>query len=153
MKLVHLAVSPKFAWSRLAARDSAGKDVEILILRHQLAVAQRQDPRLAHKLTWVDRAWLALLAELVPQHCIGRIRWIVTPQTLIRWHRDLLRRDWARRSARTTGRPRAHQNIKARVLRMARESLCTIAAIFKRGRIEQTVHQPWGFGQIGHHHL
>lgn len=122
MKLVYLAVSRMFAWARLAARDSAAKDVEILILRYQLAVAQRRDPRLSRKLTWADRAWLVLLAGLVPKHLIGRIRWIVTPGTLIRWHRDLLRRSWARRSARPPGRPRTHRNIKALVLRMAREN-------------------------------
>jgi putative transposase len=99
LKLVYIAVSRLFAWAGLAARDSAAKEVEILILRHQLAVAQRRDPRLARKLTWADRAWLALLAGLIPKHRIGRIRWFVRPETLIRWHRDLLRRSWARRSA------------------------------------------------------
>jgi transposase len=122
LKLVYLAVSHMFAWARLAALDSTAKDVEILILRHQLAVAQRQDPQVARKLTWADRAWPALLAGLVPKHRIGRIRWIVTPETLIRWHRDLLRRSWARRSARPAGRPRTHRNIKALALRMAREN-------------------------------
>lgn len=66
LKLVYLAASRLFAWTRLAARDSTAKDVEILILRHQLAVAQRRDPRLALKLTWADRAWLALLAGWFP---------------------------------------------------------------------------------------
>jgi hypothetical protein len=119
--LVYLAVNRMFVWARLAARDSVAKDVEILILRHQLAVAQRRDPRLARKLSWADRAWLALLAGLVPVHRIGCIRWIVTPGTLIRWHRDLLRRGWARRSAKPSGR-RTHRNVKALVLRMAREN-------------------------------
>ncbi|WP_344656486.1 integrase [Catenulispora subtropica] len=86
-----------FAWLWLAGRESAAKDVEILMLRHQLAVAQRRDPRVARKLTWADRAWLVLLARLSPTDRVPRLRLIVTPATLLRWHRDLLRRRWARR--------------------------------------------------------
>src|SRR5437899_235685 len=103
-------------------RDSAAKDVEILMLRHQLAVAQRRDPRAARKLTWADRAWLVLLAGLLPHGHLPRVRLIVTPETVLRWHRDLLRRRWALRSRRRPGRSRAHRNIKALVLRMAREN-------------------------------
>jgi putative transposase len=65
LKLVYLAVSRLFGWARLSVSDSTAKDVEILMLRHQLAVAQRGDPRLARKLTWADRGWL-LLAGLLP---------------------------------------------------------------------------------------
>ena len=122
LKLVYLLMTRIFAWARLAARDSTAKDLEILMLRHQLAIAQRRDPHLARKLTWTDRAWLALLAGLLPKGRIGRIRLIVTPGTLIRWRRDLLRRRWARRSVRRTGRPLVHRNIKVLVLRMAREN-------------------------------
>ncbi|MEY9862937.1 hypothetical protein ABH935_008585 [Catenulispora sp. GAS73] len=66
LKLIYLVVRGLFTWGRLSLRGSTAKDVEILILRHQLAVAQRRDPRIARKLTWGDRAWLALLAGLVP---------------------------------------------------------------------------------------
>ena len=58
MKLIYLVVTQVFAWLGLAGRGSATKDVEILMLRHQLAVAQRRDPRIARKLTRADRAWL-----------------------------------------------------------------------------------------------
>nr|WP_194897288.1 integrase core domain-containing protein [Catenulispora pinisilvae] len=122
LKLVYLVVTRLFAWLWLAGRDSAAKDVEILMLRHQLAVAQRRDPRVARKLTWTDRAWLVLLARLLPTDRVPRLRLIVTPATLLRWHRDLLRRRWARRSRRRAGRPPTHRNIKALVLRMAREN-------------------------------
>ena len=66
LKLVYLVASRLLAWIRLSVRDSTAKDVEILMPRHQLAFAQRRDPRLARKLTWPDRAWLVLLAELRP---------------------------------------------------------------------------------------
>src|SRR5947209_9143122 len=106
----------------LSVSDSTAKDVEILMLRHQLAVAQRRDPRLVRKLTWADRAWLVLLAGLLPATRLSRIRLIVTPGTLLGWHRDLLRRRWARRSRRRPGRPATHRNIKALVLRLAKEN-------------------------------
>jgi hypothetical protein len=83
LKLVYLVVTRVFAWLWLAGRDSAAKDVEILMLRHQLAVAQRRDPRVARKLTWADRAWLALLAGLLPRGRLSRVRLIVAPATLL----------------------------------------------------------------------
>jgi len=72
LKLIYLVVTRMFSWLWLAGRDSAAKDVEILMLRHQLAVAQRRDPRLARKLTWADRAWLVLLAGLLPHGHLPR---------------------------------------------------------------------------------
>jgi transposase len=88
------------------------------ILQHRLLV-----PRAARKLTWADRAWLALLAGLVPVSCLPRIRLIVAPGTLLGWHRDLLRRRWAAKSRpRRPGRPRTHRNIRALVLRLARQN-------------------------------
>lgn len=92
------------------------------MLRHQLSVAQRRDPRVARKLTWTDRAWLVLLAGLLPTDRVPRLRLIVTPATLLRWHRHLLRRRWAKRSQRRPGRPPTHRKIQALVLRMAREN-------------------------------
>lgn len=122
LKLVYLVVIRLFAWMCLSVSDSTAKDVEILMLRHQLAVAQRRDPRLARKLTWADRAWLVLLAGLLPATRLSRIRLIVTPGTLLGWHRDLLRRRWARRSRRRPGRRPTRHNIKALVLRLAKEN-------------------------------
>jgi hypothetical protein len=68
LKLIYLVVTRFLAWLWLAGRDSAAKDVEILMLRHQLGVAQRRDRRLARKLNWADRAWLVLPAGLLPHH-------------------------------------------------------------------------------------
>ena len=129
LKLVYLVVTRVFVWLWLAGRDSAVKDVEILMLRHQLTVAQRRDPRLSRKLNWVDRAWLVLLAGLLPRDRLARVRLIVAPGTLLRWHRDLLRRRWARRSRRRPGRPTTHRNVRALVLRMARENFDAVFTV------------------------
>jgi putative transposase len=99
------------------------KDAEILILRHQLAVAQRDQPRAHARLTWPDRAWLALLARTLPAGRPAGLRLIVTPRSILRWHRDILRRRWARRSrCDRTGRPPTRRNARPLVLRLAREN-------------------------------
>ena len=95
------------------------------MLRHQLAVAQRRTPprELQRKLSWADRAWMALPAQLLPHDHRARLRLNVNPGTLIRWHRDLLRRRWAHRSRRKHPRcPPTHRRIKTLVLRLAREN-------------------------------
>jgi putative transposase len=74
------------------------EDAEILMLRHQLTVAERERPRVRARLTWPDRAWLALLAGAVPAERLAAMRLIVTPGTILRWQRDIVRRRWARRS-------------------------------------------------------
>ena len=125
LKLIYLVVRNLLAWGRLSRQDDAAKNAEILTLRHQLAVAQRRTtPReLQRKLTWADRAWLTLLAGLLPSTHLARLRLIVTPGTLIRWHQDLLRRRWAHRSRRKRpGRPLTHHRIRILVLRLAREN-------------------------------
>ena len=71
--------------------DGVAKDAEILVLRHQIAVLRRQVAR--PRFTWSDRALIALLAGLVPKE-----RWasfLVTPETILAWHRTLVRRHWA----------------------------------------------------------
>src|SRR5437016_2245367 len=90
-----------------------------------LAIAQRRTPprELQRKLCWADRAWLALLAGLPSNDHLERLRLIVTPGTLIRWHHDPLRRRRARRSRRKRpGRPPTHHRIRSLVLRLAREN-------------------------------
>jgi transposase len=74
-------------------------------------------------LAWPDRAWLALLAGTVPIERLAAMRLIVTPGTILRWHRDILRRRWARRSSRgRSGRPATHRKVRSEVLRLAREN-------------------------------
>jgi hypothetical protein len=68
LKLIYIVVRQLLAWARLSGRAEASKDVERLVLRHQLAVAQHRLPprELQRRLTWCDRAWLALLVGLLP---------------------------------------------------------------------------------------
>jgi putative transposase len=93
-----------------------------LILRHQLAVLQRRQPR-RPKLNWADRALLAALLSVILKARRHGLRLAVTPDTIVRWHRDIVRRRWAARSMPAkTGRPATSRNIRALVLRLAREN-------------------------------
>jgi hypothetical protein len=106
-----MAVLGVFGWIALLARSDRAKDAEILLLRHQLAVLQRNAG--APRLSWADRAILAALARLLPRHRLSQLRLIVSPRTLLRWHADLVRRRWAdpaphsRTAPRCAGHPRA----------------------------------------------
>jgi putative transposase len=125
LKLIYIVVRQLLAWARWSQCTEASKDVEILVLRHQLAVAQRRLPprELQRCLTWSDRAWLALLVGGLPEGGLSRLRLIVAPGTVLRWHRDLLCRRWARRSRRRRpGRSSTHRGVKELVLRLAREN-------------------------------
>lgn len=107
------------ALTRLVAgsRDDGSKDIEILVLRHQVKVLRRRASR--PRLRVMDRVLLAAAARVLP-----RDRWasfMVTPQTLLRWHRELVRRKWTYR-ARRTGRPPLDSEIKDLILRIAKEN-------------------------------
>ena len=106
---------------RLSRREEAWKTTEILILRHKLAVLQRRQPRRL-KLNWADRALLAALLGVMPKARRRGLRLLVTPDTILRWHRDIVRRGAARSMRGTTGRPAIRRNIRALVLRLAREN-------------------------------
>ena len=123
LKLIFLIVSCLVSLLGLSRRDSWWKDAEILMLRHQLAVAERERPKARARLTWPDRAWLALLAGTLPVERLAAMRLIVTPGTILRWHRDIVRCRWARRSAQgRSGRPATHRKVRPVVLRLAREN-------------------------------
>ena len=123
LKLTFLIVSRAMSLLRLSRREAWWKDAEILMLRHQLAVAQRERPRVHARLTWPDRAWLALLAGTLPIERLAGMRLIVTPGTIVRWHRNIVRRRWARLSHQgRPGRPATHRNVRSVVLRLAREN-------------------------------
>jgi hypothetical protein len=98
VKLIFLIVTRAVSLLGLSRREWWWKDAEILMLRHQLAVAERERPRAHSRLTWPDRAWLALLAGTMPAERLAAMRLIVTPGTILRWHRDIVRRRWARLS-------------------------------------------------------
>src|SRR5215470_11716750 len=122
LRFVFLLITRMTSWLRLSRREEAWKTAEILLLRHQLAVLQRQQPRRPN-LDRADRALLATLLSLIPKARRHGLRVLVTPDTIVRWHRDIIRRRWAARSKRgRTGRPATRRNIKALVLRLAREN-------------------------------
>ena len=122
LRFAFLLITRMISWLRLSRREGAWQAAEILILRHQLAVLQRRQPR-RPLLTWADRALLAALLSVIPKARRQGLRLLVTPDTILRWHRDILRRRWAARSKRgSTGRPAIRRDIKALVLRLAREN-------------------------------
>ncbi len=105
LRFVFLLITRAAAWLRLSRREDAWKTAEILILRHQLVVLQRQSAG-RPKLAWADRPLLAALVGVIPRARRQGLRLLVTPDTILRWHRDIVRRRWATRSIRgRTGRP------------------------------------------------
>jgi hypothetical protein len=123
LKLIFLVVTRAVSVLGLSRRESWWKDAEILMLRHQLVVALRERPRAHSRLRWPDRAWLALLAGTLPVERLAGLRLIVTPATILRWHREIVRRRWARLSGRgRSGRPPVRRTVRSVVLRLAREN-------------------------------
>jgi hypothetical protein len=86
LKLIFLVVTRAVSVLGLSRREAWWKDGEILMLRHQLKVVLRERPRAHSRLTWPDRAWLALLAGTLPTGRLAGLRLIVTPATILRWH-------------------------------------------------------------------
>src|SRR5215831_6277086 len=122
LRFAFLLITRLAAGLRLSRREEVWKNAEILILRHQLTVLQRHQP-CRPKLTWANRALLATLLSLIPKARRQGLRLLVTPDTIVRWHRDIVRRRWATRSMRgRTGRPSTRRNIQALVRRLAREN-------------------------------
>src|SRR3954447_14808461 len=110
-----------FAFVRLLPISDADKDVEILTLRHQLAVLQRQIDK--PRLTPPDRAFLAALLHRLPRSTLRQLHLIVTPDTILRWHRDLLRHRHAKASRpKRPGRPPTVRSVKSLVVRLAKEN-------------------------------
>jgi hypothetical protein len=123
LRLIFLIVFRVISVLGLSRRESWWKDAEILMLRHQLAVALRERHCAHSRLTWPDRAWLALLAGTLPAERLAAMRLMVTPGTILRWHRDIVRRRWAHASRRgRSGRPPVRRKIRSVILRLAREN-------------------------------
>jgi putative transposase len=121
LRLAYLAATNAFAFLRLLPVSDRDKDIEILALRHQLLVLQRQVGKPAF--TDTDRAILAGLLHHLPMDKLRQLLLLVRPDTIMRWHRDLLKRHHAAACVpKRRGRPPTVRSIRALVLRLAREN-------------------------------
>jgi putative transposase len=116
LRLLYPLFCQVLRWLALLARSSVTKDAELPVLRHEVAVLQRQVTR--PRVDWADRAVLAGLARLLPRPVWRGL--FVRPATLLRWHRDLVRRRWTYPHRR--GRPALAAELRELVLRLAREN-------------------------------
>src|SRR6516225_3391167 len=114
--LAYRLLATVVSWLALLARSSSSKDAEILVLRHEVAVLRRATP--TPRLSWTERAVLAALARVLPKAL--RACRIVTPGTLLRWHRRMSAAKW--RQPRPPGRPPIPDELMTLILRLAREN-------------------------------
>ncbi|MDF2739818.1 MAG: Integrase catalytic region [Actinomycetia bacterium] len=136
---VYLALRRTFALILLCFRSAEAKEIEILVLRHELAVLRRQ--RRQSHLQPTDRALLAALSRVLP-----RAHWsvfLVRPETLLRWHGRMVRRHWTYPTT-STGRPPISDHVRQLVVRLARENPRWLPAYPRRAVA------PWrsGVGQL-----
>ena len=108
--------SKLLSWIVLRTRSDTSKEIEILVLRHQLAVLQRRTTR--PRMSWTDRALIAALTRLLPRP--RRLGLLVTPATILRWHRQLVARRWTTQPVRT-GRPAIPAGLRTLIVRLATE--------------------------------
>jgi putative transposase len=123
LRLAYLTVANAFSVLRLLPKSDRDKDAEIVALRHQITILERQLGRERARFTPIDRAFLAALLHRLPVEVLRRMRLLMRPDTVLRWHRDLIARRHAKASRpKRPGRPRTVRSIRLLVLRLAREN-------------------------------
>jgi putative transposase len=116
VRLIYVVVLRVLGWLALFSRRRSGLIVEVLMLRHEIAVLRRQINK-PHP-AWPDRAILSALARLLPRELLPHR--LVTPATLLAWHRRLITRKWTYPTP--IGRPRIDDTLRDLVIRLAREN-------------------------------
>jgi hypothetical protein len=116
LRLLYLIFSQLLGWLILLGRASSSKDVELLVLRHEVAVLRRTNP--TPRPDWADRALFGALIRRLP--AVLRGHRLITPATVLRWHRRPVTKKWTHQNR--SGRPTVDQKIAAMIERMAREN-------------------------------
>jgi putative transposase len=116
LRLLYSILDRFLSWLVLLGRTSSAKDVELLVLRHEVAILRRTNTK--PRLDWADRAVLAALIRRLP--AVLRGHRLVTPATVLRWHRRLITRKWT--NPNRGGRPPLDDTIAALIQRLAREN-------------------------------
>ena len=130
-RLAYLGVTNALAMLRLLPMSDRAKDAEILALRHQITILERQPHGQRIQFTPADRALLAALLHRLPRTVLRQIQLLLRPETVLGWHRDLIAARHARISRpKRVGRPHTIRSIRVLVLRLAREN------------------SSWGYGRI-----
>jgi putative transposase len=111
----------------LLVRSEREKDLEILLLRQQLRILQRTHSR-PPRLSWWEKVPLTVLASKLVQRAkhsraqLSQSLLLFTPETVLRWHRELVRRKWTFQRPLAAGRPRIALDMEALIVRFAREN-------------------------------
>jgi putative transposase len=116
LRLLYLIFARLLSWLTLFGRAASSKDIELLVLRHEVAVLRRTNPK--PRLDWADRALFTALIRRLPS--VLRAHRLVTPATVLRWHRRLIAKKWTYPNR--AGRPPIDDTVVALIERMAREN-------------------------------
>jgi len=119
LSILYRLVCSLLGLTAVLVRKDLSKDAELLVLHHENTVLRRQIARVRY--TPADRAWLAALSRLLPRHRWAEV-FLVTPATILAWHRRLVTRKWDYTTRRRPGRPPTAAAVKKLVIRMATEN-------------------------------